>query len=40
LLGARGRAHALEFAWPRVTDRLEAVYREVLARRATVPSAA
>jgi phosphatidylinositol alpha-mannosyltransferase len=40
LLGARGRAHALEFAWPRVTDRIEAVYREVLARRATVPSAA
>ena len=24
---------ALEFAWPRVTDRIEAVYRDVLARR-------
>ena len=40
LLGARGRARALEFAWPRVTDRLEAVYRETLARRAPVHSAA
>jgi phosphatidylinositol alpha-mannosyltransferase len=40
VLGARGRARALEFAWPHVTDRLEAVYREVLARRATVHSVA
>jgi phosphatidylinositol alpha-mannosyltransferase len=40
LLGARGRARAQEFAWPRVTDRLEALYREVVARRATVHSAA
>ena len=40
LLGARGRARAQEFAWPRVTDRLEAVYREVVARRATLHSAA
>jgi phosphatidylinositol alpha-mannosyltransferase len=40
LLGARGRARALEFAWPRVADRLEAVYREVLTRRATVHTAA
>src|SRR5207247_999492 len=28
-LATRGRARALEFAWPRVTDRIEAVYREV-----------
>jgi phosphatidyl-myo-inositol alpha-mannosyltransferase len=40
VLGARGRTRALEFAWPRVTDRLEAVYREVRAARATVHSAA
>jgi phosphatidylinositol alpha-mannosyltransferase len=41
VLGARGRTRALEFAWPRVTDRLEAVYREVrAARRASVHSAA
>jgi phosphatidyl-myo-inositol alpha-mannosyltransferase len=40
VLGAHGRARALEFAWPRVTDRLEAVYREVRAARATVHSAA
>jgi len=40
LLGARGRARALEFAWPRVADRLEAVYREVLTRRAAVHTAA
>jgi len=41
VLGAHGRTRALEFAWPRVTDRLEAVYREVrAARRASVHSAA
>jgi phosphatidylinositol alpha-mannosyltransferase len=40
LLGARGRSRALEFAWPRVTDRLEAVYREALTRRAAVHSVA
>jgi phosphatidylinositol alpha-mannosyltransferase len=40
LLGARGRARALEFAWPRVGDRLEALYREVLTRRAPVHTAA
>ena len=40
LLAARGRARAHEFAWTRVTDRLEAVYREVLSRRAAVHSAA
>jgi len=39
-LAARGRQRALEFAWPRVTDRIEAVYREVLARRSAVHSAA
>jgi phosphatidyl-myo-inositol alpha-mannosyltransferase len=39
-LATRGRARSLEFAWPRVTDRIEAVYRDVLARRATVHSAA
>ena len=39
-LAIRGRARALEFAWPRVTDRIEAVYREVLARRGAVNSAA
>ena len=39
-LGRRGRARALEFAWPRVTDRIEAVYRLVLERRRAVTSAA
>ncbi|MBI1799770.1 MAG: glycosyltransferase family 4 protein [Candidatus Eisenbacteria bacterium] len=39
-LATRGRARALEFAWPRVTDRIEAVYREVLSRRGAVHSAA
>jgi len=39
-LGTRGRARALEFAWPRVTDRIEAVYREVVARRGAVHTAA
>ena len=39
-LATRGRARALEFAWPRVTDRIEAVYREVVARRGAVTSAA
>lgn len=40
VLASRGRARALEFAWPRVTDRIEAVYREALARRGAVHSAA
>jgi phosphatidylinositol alpha-mannosyltransferase len=35
-----GRNRALEFAWPRVTDRIEAVYHDVLARRGAVHSAA
>jgi phosphatidylinositol alpha-mannosyltransferase len=39
-LAQRGRARALEFAWPRVTDRIEAVYRDVLARCGAVHSAA
>ncbi len=39
-LAQRGRARALEFAWPRVTDRIESVYREVLARGGAVHSAA
>ena len=39
-LATRGRARALEFAWPRVTDRIEAVYREVVARKGAVHSAA
>ena len=39
-LATRGRARALEFAWPRVTDRIEAVYRDVLARHGAVHTAA
>jgi phosphatidyl-myo-inositol alpha-mannosyltransferase len=39
-LATRGRQRALEFAWPRVTDRIEAVYREVLSRRSAVHTAA
>jgi len=39
-LAQHGRARAMDFAWPRVTDRIEAVYREVLGRRATMTSAA
>jgi len=39
-LATQGRARALEFAWPRVTDRIEAVYREVVARRGAVHTAA
>jgi glycosyltransferase involved in cell wall biosynthesis len=39
-LAESGRARATEFSWPRVTDRLEGVYRDVLARRAGVPTAA
>ena len=40
LLSQRGRTRALEFAWPRVTDQIEAVYREAIARRSAVHSAA
>jgi phosphatidylinositol alpha-mannosyltransferase len=39
-LAERGRARAFEFSWPRVTDQIEAIYREVLARRRTLHSAA
>lgn len=39
-LSCRGRERSLDFAWPRVTDRIEAVYRDVLSRRAPVPTAA
>ena len=35
-LAERGRARALEFAWPRVTERIESLYREVLGRRSEV----
>ncbi len=35
-LALRGRERALEFAWPHITDRIEAVYRDVLARRGAV----
>lgn len=40
VLAERGRARALEFAWERVTDRIEAIYRDVLARRGGIHSAA
>jgi glycosyltransferase involved in cell wall biosynthesis len=39
-LAENGRAHSLEFSWPCVTDRIEAVYRQVLGRRRTLSSAA
>ncbi len=39
-LGRRGRERSLEFAWPRVTDAIEAADRDVMARRSPVPSAA
>lgn len=34
VLAQRGRARALEFAWPRVTDQIERVYRQAHDRRA------
>ena len=40
LLGARGRQRALEFAWPRVTDQIEAIYRSITGRRGLVHTAA
>ena len=40
VLAERGRARALEFAWPRITGRIEAVYRRVLGQRSRVHSAA
>ncbi len=39
-LARRGRERALEFAWPHITDRIEAVYRDVLARRGAMHTAA
>jgi phosphatidyl-myo-inositol alpha-mannosyltransferase len=40
-LATRGRARALEFAWPRVTDRIEALYRDAIAHRlGPAPAAA
>ena len=39
-LAQRGRQRSLDFAWPRVTDAIEGVYRDALARRSAVPSAA
>ena len=39
-LARRGRARALEFAWPKVVDRIEAVYRDTVQRRSAVTSAA
>lgn len=39
-LAERGRVRALEFAWPRITDRIEAVYREVVGKRGAVHTAA
>ncbi|HEY6193524.1 MAG TPA: glycosyltransferase family 4 protein [Candidatus Eisenbacteria bacterium] len=37
-LAAEGRRRALEFAWPSVVDRIEAVYREAAGRRAAALS--
>ena len=34
-LAARGRECSLAFSWPRVTDRIEAIYRRALERRGT-----
>jgi phosphatidylinositol alpha-mannosyltransferase len=39
-LAARGRQRAQDFAWPRVSDRIEAIYRDVTARRAACMPAA
>lgn len=39
-LAQRGRERAIDFAWPRVTDRIEGVYRDVAARRSPVSTAA
>jgi phosphatidylinositol alpha-mannosyltransferase len=39
-LGCKGRERALEFSWPRVTDRIESVYRRVLERPRRAVSAA
>lgn len=39
-LATRGRQRAIEFAWPRVTDQIEAVYRQAQSGRGLVHSAA
>jgi phosphatidyl-myo-inositol alpha-mannosyltransferase len=39
-LARRGRARAVEFAWPKVVDRIEEVYRDTVQRRSAVTSAA
>jgi len=39
MLAINGRKRALEFAWPRVTDRIEDLYRSLLARADEAPSA-
>ena len=39
-LGRQGRQSSLEYSWPRVTDQIEAVYREALDRRTRPSSAA
>jgi len=39
-LAEAGRTRSLEFSWPRVTDRIEEIYRDILARRARIHSAA
>jgi len=35
-LAEEGRRRALEFAWPTVVDRIEAVYRAAAGRRASL----
>ena len=40
VLGRQGRERALEFSWPRVTDRIEAVYRRALQHRGSTTPAA
>jgi phosphatidyl-myo-inositol alpha-mannosyltransferase len=35
-LSINGRRHALDFAWPRVTDEIEAVYQSLIARAPVV----
>jgi len=38
MLSSNGRKRALEFAWPRVADEIEAVYQSVIARPAMIPA--
>ena len=39
-LAERGRERSLTFSWPRVTDQIESIYRQVLERRGLTSSAA